>query len=749
MTPCNRPGCGGTVEETGFCDTCDRRPLSGEAAVDPGSSRQGAGDALSLPVFEFPDPSSRIRTDAEVSESSRVCGRCGAPIGRSYKGSPGLAEGVCRRCGHPYSFLPTLHEGTVVADQYEVLGCFARGGLGWVYLARDTHLDGNLVVLKGLIDARDTRLAVAERRALTTMDHKNIVRIFNFVSHRDARTGESRDYIVMEYVDGLELSEVQKRSALGREPLRVEHILTCVRYVLEAFEYLHGRGFLYCDMKPANVIVRPGNRGEHESRVKLIDLGAVRRIGDHVSPKIGTEGYEAPEADTARGLTVRSDLHTVGVMLDRLFHASVDWGEVYRPANDPSPLAIGLESFERLWKRAAHTNPDRRFGSAREMLDQLDGVLREFASLRDGVARPEPSTTFTPTAALLDDGLGSVPPLARWTRPEEYRGTGESLPDGRPTPGAVAVGLPVPRVDPDDAAADVVTAAGASEPRRLLDKLSTAGLDTPEVLFARCRAHLELAELDHAADDLRAAGDLVTDDWRIAWHRGLLALARGDVGAARSEFDAVYDALPGEDAPKLALGFCAEHGGDPFRAERLYEAVWRRDRSQGSAVFGLARIRLARRDRAGAVALLDEVPKVSRHYDAAAVAAVVVLSGRLGSADEGERGEPDPADLRKAAERLSGLYLDGGAPTGPARDRMTAILREAAFESVDNPVVLPAGALFGDGPGKKPGKKEPSEKQLSGKLAQSYRALAGQADDADDLGLLIDLANKTRPRTWV
>jgi serine/threonine-protein kinase PknG len=733
------------VEETGFCDTCDRRPLSVDVQVDVQADSDSGrrGNPLSLPVFAFPDPSSRIRSDAEVPERSRRCGRCGAEVGRSYKGNPARAEGVCGPCGYPYSFLPTLHQGTVVADQYEVLGCFAHGGIGWVYLARDTHLDGNLVVLKGLIDANDTGSAVAERRALTTMDHKNIVRIFNFVSHRDARTGESRDYIVMEYVDGLELSEVQQRSSLGSEPLKAEHVLTCVRHVLEAFEYLHGRGFLYCDMKPANVIVRPGDRGEHESRVKVIDLGGVRRIDDHTSPRIGTDGYEAPEVRGPRDLTVRSDIHTVGVMLKRLFHASVDWGQLYPIEKSTSPLATAARSLERLHERAAHKDPAQRFASAREMLDQLDGVLREFASLRDGVARPEPSTTFTPTAALLDDGLGSVPPLARWTRPEEYRGTGESLPDGRPTPGAVAVGLPVPRVDPDDAAASVVTAAGASEPRRLLDKLSTAGLDTAEVRFARCRAYLELARPDQAAADLDAVVSLeamvglAPDGWRIAWHRGLLALARNQVDAARPEFDAVYDALPGEDAPKLALGFCAEHGGDLFRAERLYEAVWRRDRSQGSAAFGLARIRLGRRDRAGAVALLDEVPKVSRHYDAAAVAAVVILAGRLGPT--AAEGKPDPADLGKAADRLSGLYLDGGAPTGPARERMTAILREAAFEAVADPVVLPRGGLFGSGPTR----KEPARN-----LSESYRALAGQADDADDLAILMDLANKTRPRTW-
>ncbi|GLY47726.1 serine/threonine-protein kinase [Lentzea sp. NBRC 102530] len=734
MTACNRPGCTGTVRATGFCGTCWLRPLSDEALAEvtavPATSvlSHSSGDPLALPVFEFPDPSSRILNDTDVPEESRKCPgeNCGAPVGRSYAGQPAISEGFCPACGHPYSFVPNLHEGDLVDGQYEVIGCFARGGLGWVYLARDRRLDDNLVVLKGLIDLRYAALATAERRAMTMMDHKNIVRILNFVAHPDS-AGKQREYIVMEYVDGLTLREATRQRALGTEPLRVEHVIFCVLQVLEAMEYLHRRGYLYCDMKPDNVIVRPGHRGE-EDRVKVIDLGAVRKADDRESSRIGTKPFEVDEAEfQARGLTVQSDIHTVGVTLERLYTGTTDWLDQQTGATDEH-LALGLESFRRLIARARHEDPDQRFDSAAQMAEQLKGVRREIASLRDGVARPDPSTVFAPTAALLDSGLGDVPPLHRWTRPDRYSGTGVPLPDGRPGAAEVAIGLPVPRVDPGDDAAEYLAVIGEPTALRLLDKLTTADLDTAESWFARCRAEIEIGRLDLAADSLRAAGR-EAGDWRIAWHRGLIALARDEVGQARLEFTAVYDALPGEEAPKLALGFCAEHEGELDRARRLYEAVWRRDRSQGSAAFGLTRIRLAEGDRAGAVAVLDEVPKVSRHFDAAAVAAVIILCGRLAS------GTPAVGDLGEAAERLPSLYLDTDG-----RNRLVTILREAALPLVGEPGTrFDAADVFG---------AVPSADGLRRLLEESYRGLAGQARNEDEHGILIDLANTIRPRTW-
>src|SRR5947208_2809602 len=77
------------------------------------------------------------------------CG--GSRVGRPHAGRPAVLEGNCPYCDTPFCFVPKLRRGQLVADQYEVVGCVARGGLGWVYLAKDTHLDGNYVALKGLI----------------------------------------------------------------------------------------------------------------------------------------------------------------------------------------------------------------------------------------------------------------------------------------------------------------------------------------------------------------------------------------------------------------------------------------------------------------------------------------------------------------------------------------------------------------------------------------------------------------------
>ena len=189
---------------SGSAGTGSRRGTRGSRPGSGRSSRGRLGAGLVyVPPVPALDPSSAILADPRVPENRRYCGNCGQLVGQSRDGRPGMTEGFCRHCGTRFSFTPKLTPGELVNGQYEVIGCLAHGGLGWIYLARDHNVSDRWVVLKGLLNTGDAdalAAAVAEQQFLAQVEHPNIVRIYNFVQHTSLRDGESAGYIVMEYV---------------------------------------------------------------------------------------------------------------------------------------------------------------------------------------------------------------------------------------------------------------------------------------------------------------------------------------------------------------------------------------------------------------------------------------------------------------------------------------------------------------------------------------------------------------------
>ena len=739
MTPCARtPGCPGVVDETGYCAGCGLAPLAEPDLAAPGAVGPAGGDAesrggwtvanlVALPTLAL-SPGPVAEPDLTVPAHSRVCGACRHPIGPDGgDGAHPPDRGYCPDCGTPFQFVPDLRPGDVVGGQYEVVRCLARGGLGWVYLAEDTHLDRDQVALKGVIDKADPQAlqaAVSERRFLITLNHPNLVRIRDFVVDRDRASGEPAGYIVMEYLAGAPLSELCRAALDPGRPevtLPLDHILAYGHEILAALDYLHRRNLLYTDVKPNNVI-------RTADGVKLIDLGSVRHVDDRDSPVVHAPGFQVDARELAeRGPTVRSDLHAVGVTLAELFRART-------PGPDGADGADGVavEAFQRLVDRAAHRRWERRFASAADLAAQLVGVMRDVVPARVVQRQPELSGLFAPMAELLDAGLGTVPPLRGFTAGAPVA----RFADGRPDGPTAAERLPTPQSPPQERGAAVLEALGTLDPGDLLARLAALGAASAEVELIRCRAYLRLADPGGAR---RAIGDAeallaadAPDRWRLPWHRGLLALAEEDPAAARQHFDEVYADLPGETAPRLALAYCAERLGDRRQAERLYRSVWRRDRLQASAAFGLARLRLAVGARAEAVAELDGVPRLSGHFEAARTAAVRVLAARLGT--DG----PSAAALNQAVERTASLRLDGGDRRGPARDRMVTLIRQAALDRVraHGPARLAPGEVLGAPPG---------ERTLRALLEGSFRALAAQATTREEHDVLIDQANSVRP----
>jgi serine/threonine-protein kinase PknG len=762
MIRCAQPGCDGTIQD-GYCDTCGlAAPAAssgpsapsgsvGSGLVGSGASMSSSGSSLStrsrirgrgssrsargmlgaglvdIPPVPYRDPASAVLADPQVPEAKRYCSSCDQPVGRGRDGRPGLAEGFCRNCGTRFSFSPKLERGELVAGQYEVLGCLAHGGLGWIYLARDRNVSDRWVVLKGLLNTGDAdamAAAVAERQFLAEVEHPNIVRIYNFVQHADRRTREMAGYIVMEYVGGKSLKQilVDARQVGGSVP--VAHALAYAIEVLPALGYLHDRGMVYCDFKPDNVI-------QTEEQLKLIDMGGVRRI-DSDEAIYGTVGYQAPEIE-ANGPSPSSDLYTVGRALAVLtFEFRGFQGRYKHSLPDGVPLLGEQESFARLLRRATHSDPDRRFGSAGEMAEQLTGVLREVLAVADGVPRPAFSSLFSPEVQAIGTHADPVPPASS--------ATATSM---APPPAEVVAGLPLPQVDRSDPAAGyLATLAGFSPAQRIVAlTLAVAGdatvpqevTESAETRLALARARIDAGDYDAAAAvladlDPNSAGD--PSDWRVAWYNGLRDLAArrsGGAQVAQGAFSAVFDELPGELAPKLALAFAAEAAGDLTTAGHYFRLVWIVDRSYISAAFGTARTCLAAGDRPGAIAALAAVPAASSHYAAAQIEAIRVL------VSDGNQNRATGDDLRQAGGQLDRLMVDD-----VRRHQLTVEILRAALDWCTSGQPAVGGPILGC---------EPNVRAVRFGLERSYRVLARLTSDEARRIELVDLANTIRPRT--
>jgi serine/threonine-protein kinase PknG len=734
-SPCTQPGCTGTIVD-GYCDVCgspaaapdsqspgdDQAPLATAAPVSTStggssrlqstalgsqrasgngskttkrvrsgsqrlrSARLGAG-LTRVPPAPVIDAAQAIMKNPQVPEEKRNCPNCGSPVGRSRDGQPGRTEGFCPKCGNAFSFTPKLKPGDLVANQYEVAGCLAHGGLGWIYLAKDHNVSDRWVVLKGLLNTGDKdalAVAIVEKQFLAQVEHPLIVEIYNFVTHEDA------GYIVMEYVGGTSLKQILKdrmRASKGKfDPLPVDQALAYILEILPAFSYLHDLGLIYCDFKPDNLI-------QVGDAVKLIDLGGVRRADDEESAIYGTVGYQAPEVAQV-GPSVASDIYTIGRTLVVLMMEFRGYQSKYvasLPPVDETPLFATHDSLYRLLAKACAADPADRFASVDEFRVQLLGVLREV------VAEKVPGTALTSAASVLFEAPAITSEALEWDE------------------------LPVLRIDTSDPQYAWLSNVSVEDPEERIDELGKAPVATAEVRLAQARAALELRRRD-IVDQI--VNEMLGEDpweWRAVWVGGLAALDAGDFTSAQSSFNAVYGQVPGELAPKLALGLACERGGEGHIAEALYQTCASTDANYvAAAAFGMARIRAARGDVTSAVQALDLVPSTSRSYPEAR---------RLRALQLYESGRGLPA-LSQAMNSLEGVQLDPRE-----RGELTAQILERAISEVGK-----NGATSN----LKVGAYEAEEDTLRDGLEATYRQLAGIETDETRRYALVDKANAVR-----
>ncbi len=661
--------------------------------IGPGQRRVrrsslGAG-LTTVPTVPSPDPAEAVMDRPEVPEEKRNCPSCGTPVGRGRGDTPGRTEGYCPKCRNPYSFTPKLHPGDLVGGQYEVVGCLAHGGLGWIYLARDKNVSDRWVVLKGLLNAGDAdalAAAVAEQRFLAQVEHPLTVEVYNVVTHDGAA------YTVMEYVGGTSLKQLLKDRMAANggvyDPLPVEHALAFVLEILPAFAYLHDVGLLYCDFKPDNLI-------QVGDSVKLIDLGGVRRIDDLDSPIYGTVGYQAPEiADV--GPSVASDIYTIGRTLAVLTTEFRGYQTRYATSLPPSstmPAFARFESFYRLVAKACALDPADRFQTIEELRVQMYGVLRQVVAQRrgGGAAGQTMASSHFEAPVVTGDSLG-------WWE------------------------LPALRLDEHDPMLGWLQALRELDPQRRSEELAKAPEQSAEVLLERARTALYAgrhAEVATATDAL-----LTQDpwDWRALWVLGTDALARDDTDGAQAAFTTVHEQVPGEVAPRLALALTHELAGSSEQAEADYLVCLRTDGAYTTAAaFGLARLRSARGDSRGAITALDLVPPASSAYGRA----------RWLRAELSVHGGGGPSIYDQALR--DGDRLDA-APIQRASFRARVFAQALAEVNAQQP---PRGTTIGG--------YQATPRQLRLALEDAYRRLAALTTEPAERAALVDKANEVRP----
>lgn len=303
--------------------------------------------------------------------------------------------------------------------EYEIIGELGRGGISVVYLARDRELDREVAIKvirdQFLDDTEANARFEREARTLARLQHPNIVAI-----HTAKRFSNGNLALVMQLTQGCTLREVLRREG----PFSFERAGQVLKDVAGALDYLHGHGIVHRDIKPENIFL-----DEASGRVLLSDFGIAKSHDGMANltlagAVIGTPTYMSPEQTEGAVLDGRSDLYSLGLVGHELLSGTQPWaGEnlysiIYKQKNEELPplesIRPDIPRYLRVAiERALAKDRERRWASAREFLEQLNGgTPREpYTEKPDKGIIPLPDS---PVPARASEEMATI----RYVRPE-------------------------------------------------------------------------------------------------------------------------------------------------------------------------------------------------------------------------------------------------------------------------------------------------------------------------------------------
>jgi len=268
--------------------------------------------------------------------------------------------------------------GHELGGRYQVIERIGGGGMALVYRAHDILLNRNVAikVLRSQFvhDEEFIRRFRREAQSAASLSHSNVVSIY------DVGQEDEIHYIVMEYIEGKNLNEIIKE----RAPLQVEESVRIASQICDALDHAHQNQIIHRDIKPHNILI--GRNG----RVKVTDFGIARAVTSttitQTGSVVGSVHYFSPEH--AKGVTTgeKSDLYSLGIVLYQMLTGSL-------PFLGESPISVALkhlqedfeeprklnplipQSVENVILRSMRKNPEERYRSAKEMLQDLETCL--------------------------------------------------------------------------------------------------------------------------------------------------------------------------------------------------------------------------------------------------------------------------------------------------------------------------------------------------------------------------------------
>jgi predicted Ser/Thr protein kinase len=310
------------------------------------------------------------------------CPKCGSEL-------PGGASGICPECllsaglenaSEGHSFPPTMDsprsgEGFVPPvpqelaanfPQLEILELLGRGGMGAVYKARQRGLD-RIVALKILPpevgrDPTFTERFEREARALAKLNHPHVVTV-----HFADKTPDGLYYIIMEYVDGVNL-----RHAIKAGSLASQDALAIVSQICDALQYAHDMGVVHRDIKPENILL------DRRGQVKIADFGLAKLLGQdadasltHTHQVMGTLRYMAPEQmEGTHHVDHRADIYSLGVLFYELLTGELPIGR-FAPPSKKVHIDVRLDEVV---LRALEKEPDLRYQQVSEVKTGMEAI---------------------------------------------------------------------------------------------------------------------------------------------------------------------------------------------------------------------------------------------------------------------------------------------------------------------------------------------------------------------------------------